>query len=121
MHALTRDCPLTCLEPLLPAQTYHALQAACPRSHPTVGHVADLHRRQAITSIRRIGAQGFLRIETCLAGAGLIEQSSPPDPAPAGTPEPPGPQHLATEPPPIPAGWSGVTTPARRVRGLFVE
>ncbi len=58
MHPLTRDCPLTCLKPLLPTLALHALQTACPGPHPTVGHIADLYRRQQITSIRYIGVRG---------------------------------------------------------------
>lgn len=85
MHTLTRDCPLTCLEPLLPARAYHALQAVCPGPHPTVGHVVELYQGQMITSIRRIGVQGALRIETCLTRARLIGQPA----APAGNPSPP--------------------------------
>lgn len=54
MHTHTRDCPLSCLEPLLMGQTYRAPQAVCP----IIGHVADLYRKDEIISIPRIGAKG---------------------------------------------------------------
>jgi hypothetical protein len=107
MHALTLNCPLTCLEPLLPARAYHALQAACPGPHPKIGHVVDLYRRQEITRIPRIGAQAAFQIQTCLASAGLIGPAT----TPAGDPPPaPARRHtrLLTEqaPPPPARAWT---------------
>jgi hypothetical protein len=114
MHAHTRDCPLSCLEPLLMAQTYRALQAVCP----TIGHVVDLYRKEEITSIRRIGARGACQIETCLASAGLTEH--PPEHDAAHVPDLPAPISLVAAPPPLPAGWSGARLPGMPTR-LFTE
>jgi hypothetical protein len=88
MHALTRDCPLTCLELLLSVPAYHALQDGCSGPHPTVGHVVDLYDSKEMASLRRVGVKRSLEIETCLTSAGLISGPSPPVHTPARPPEP---------------------------------
>lgn len=114
MHAHTRSCPLSCLEPLLTAQTFRALQAACP----TIGHVVDLYRKEEITSIRGIGAKGACQIETCLASAGLIEHPPGRDATPVR--DLPAPPDLVAVPPPLATGWSGAQRPGMPTR-LFTE
>jgi hypothetical protein len=108
MHALTRDCPLTCLELPLSAAAYNALRFASVGPHPTVGDVVDLYLKKQLADLHRIGVKRSLEIEACLAGAGLIGQAAEAD-APVGS----------GQLPPVPPGWSG--TSARRLGSLLVE
>lgn len=110
MHALTRDCPLTCLELLLSVPACHALQEGCPGPHPTVGHVVDLYDSEEMARLRWVGVKGSLEIVTCLASAGLISRPSPPAPAPVRPPERP-----------LPPGWAGAAQPRRMRTWLFAE
>lgn len=89
MHTHTRDCPLTCLKPLLSGAAYNPLLAECllicGDAEPAVGHAVKLHLKGQVADIRRIGPARFAEIETCLARAGLIspdeaDQASPPAP-----------------------------------------
>lgn len=109
MHALTRDCPVTCLELLLSTVAYNALRCASPGPHPTVGDIVDLYHDKQLADIDRIGVKRSLEIETCLTRAGLIGHATESD-APVGS----------GQPPPIPTGWPG-TEPPRLPTCLFVE
>lgn len=104
MHALTRDRPLTCLEPLLSAAACNPLQQECSGPHPTVDHVVNLDREPQLAGISNIGVKRLLDIETCLARAGLIDNHAEParqTPACAG------------QRPPVPAARPGSTSRTR--------
>jgi hypothetical protein len=82
-HPLTSRCPLSCLEGRLPARIFNALQRHLRwqhSGHPTVGHVAGLHRQGRLGEIRGLGAGGIEVIKALLESAGLLaEPDSPQD------------------------------------------
>lgn len=76
-HVLTPGCPLWCLEYELPANSFNALKRDMRwrfDGHPTVGHVADLHRRELLGAIRRLGVGGIARIGQVLAQSGILTE-----------------------------------------------
>jgi hypothetical protein len=118
MHAHTRDCPLTCLKPLLSGPAFNPLLAECRLicgdAEPAIGHAIRLHQKGQLADIRRIGPARFAEIETCLARAGLIS------PGEAGQGSPPVPQAAsaahAGQPPPSPPGCPAATSSRLRTR-----
>jgi len=89
-HKLTAGCPLSCLERLLSARTFNALQRDLRwqyAGHPTVGHVADLHRQGRLDDVRGLGVGGIEVIGRLLESAGLLaEPDGAQDQDIAGTP-----------------------------------
>lgn len=112
MHALNRDCPLTCLRLLLSTAACNRLWHGCPGPHPTIGDVVDLHASRELAGIPNTGPIRIREIENCLTRAGLIGDDS----QPAGNPDAPA---DSGQPPPIPQGWSGITGPRSMRTGLF--
>jgi hypothetical protein len=114
MHAHTRDCPLTCLKPLVSTGAYNALRRGCSSTatgpHPAIGDAEDLYHKEQLAGIRGIGPRRFREIEDCLTRAGLIGHGPPPSPAPA--------DHLS---PPAAPDWSGTAAPRRLRTRLIVE
>jgi excisionase family DNA binding protein len=102
--AITRECPIGCLMPLLSAFAYNALSEHCRmvfRSDPTAGDAADLCRKGQLADIRHVGPARVRQIEACLGRAGLLsdhwhaagaagspEHAAPGTDIPAGTPQP---------------------------------
>jgi len=73
-HAITRDCPVSCLYVLLPSRAVTLL--ICELPHGTVSDVITLYREGELAEIRGLGASGINRVRTALVVSGLIE----PDP-----------------------------------------
>lgn len=118
MHAHTRDCPLTCLRPLLSGAAYNPLLAECRLiagdAEPAIGHAVRLYLKGQLADIRHIGPARFAEIRTCLARAGLIghdeaDEASPPAPQAASGAD-------NGEPPPSPPGWPAVASSRLRTR-----
>jgi len=73
---LKRECPLTCLKPLLSGMVYNTLSRELAGNGrdaaPTVGDAADLHINGKLADIPNIGPARISAVETCLRSAGLI-------------------------------------------------
>jgi hypothetical protein len=87
MHAHARDCPLTCLQPLISTRAYNALLQECSTTgpHPTMGDAADLYNTGELATVRGIGTRSHGKIETTLTNAGFTAHTRPP-PRPRSTP-----------------------------------
>jgi len=109
-HAHTRDCLVSCLKPLLSAQTYGLLRSECALicgdQDASVGHAVSLYQNGQLATVRYIGPVRLAEIKTCLTGLGLLTK-------PAGH----------GEPPPVLPDWSGtLTRPGIRTSGgLYVN
>ncbi len=73
-HAITAECPVPCLEGILPARALNQIRDELP--HGTVGDVARLFLEDRLLPIRGIGPGAVERIREALAGAGLITQEA---------------------------------------------
>ena len=101
-HTHTGDCPVTCLKPMLSAQSYGLLRSECALicgdQDANIGHAVRLYQKGQLATVRYIGPLRLAEIKSCLTGLGLITgaaESASKTPAGGG------------EPPPLPAGWSG--------------
>lgn len=75
-HVIKPPCPLTCIEDLLPARSFIALDRHLRGEehfvHPLVSDVVDLYQRTGLAAVRGLGAQGIELTTTLLESAGLV-------------------------------------------------
>jgi hypothetical protein len=74
-HAVTAECPVTCLDGILPARALNQLRYEMP--HGTVGDIARLFLEDQLLSIRGMGLGGIERIRGVLTDADLIDDKTP--------------------------------------------
>lgn len=74
-HKITAECPVSCLQGIVPTNTYNSLHYELP--HGSVGEVARMLLEDQLQPMRGIGAGGIERIRRALAGAGLLAQAAP--------------------------------------------
>lgn len=77
-HVVAAECPVPCLEGLLPSRALNALiheLRPSAHAHGTVADVVRLQRTQRLGEIRGIGVSGVVHVEAVLMAAGLIENT----------------------------------------------
>jgi hypothetical protein len=118
MHAHTRDCPLTCLQPLLTTVAYNLLRAEClficGDGEPAVSHAVRLYTNGQLADIRNIGPVRFAEITACLAHAGLISHDA------ADQASPPATQGVAATDAEPPSARGRPATPSSRLRTRLI-
>jgi len=82
VHTHVRDCPVTCLKPLLSRVSYNLLRSECAYicgdQEPSIGHAVRLYERGQVATVRYIGPRRLAEIESCLASLGLITGTAEP-------------------------------------------
>jgi len=78
VHVHVRDCPVTCLRPLLSPVAYGLLRSECAYicgdQEPSIEHVVRLYEKGQLATVRYIGPVRLAEIRTCLTNAGLYTE-----------------------------------------------